>query len=247
MSITIPSEVSWLIPIVVGQSWPQGDEDKMRDLANAWRAAGRAVGQVAEDGEHATADVRCAQQGNAGDSFVRYWRQFYGKDDSFFVELEKSCNGLADSCEQTSEQIEYTKISILVQLAILAVEIAIMIANAVETFGASTAGIPPAEEATSEVVDNIFKQLLEKLEEFLTKNLATKLLKGALTGAIQGVIPDVVAQGVMLAEGHEKSWDFGKTGMAAGTGALSGVIGAGTDIGAGKLGIPEGTSVAGKA
>jgi hypothetical protein len=43
MTIQIPEAVQWLVPIVVGADWPEGDEDALRRLAQAWEQAAAAI------------------------------------------------------------------------------------------------------------------------------------------------------------------------------------------------------------
>ncbi|MGH3910251.1 MAG: hypothetical protein ACRDRM_05425 [Pseudonocardiaceae bacterium] len=53
MTIQIPEPVQWLVPIVVGTNWPEGDEDAMRHLAEAWEQAATAINDAAGEGSAA--------------------------------------------------------------------------------------------------------------------------------------------------------------------------------------------------
>lgn len=73
MTIEIPDEVTWLLPIVVGQSWPEGDEDALRRLADAWRAAADAVANVEADGNRGAEQAGDAMDGRTAEAFDRLW------------------------------------------------------------------------------------------------------------------------------------------------------------------------------
>lgn len=47
----MPDAVKWLLPIVVGESWPEGDETKLRALRDAWHTASSAIGPASDAGE----------------------------------------------------------------------------------------------------------------------------------------------------------------------------------------------------
>ncbi|MGH8964868.1 MAG: hypothetical protein ACRDXB_06005, partial [Actinomycetes bacterium] len=73
MTIQIPEPVQWLVPIVVGADWPEGDEDALRRLAQAWEQAAKAISVATGDGSAAAQAVGSAMQGEAADAFAEYW------------------------------------------------------------------------------------------------------------------------------------------------------------------------------
>ncbi len=214
MSITIPSEITWLFPIVVGESWPEGDEDKLRALGEAWRAASADIDEVITQAGNAATTSFGAMEGQAADAFQEYWKKFVEGADAYLVKLKESCDGLAGTCDNTALEVEYAKYAIIAALIMLAIEIAALIAAAFGTFGTSTAGIPIAQAATRITVQMIFRKLI------------TAILREVLTE----VAIDAAIQGIQIAKGDRKSWDWSKTGGAALSGAISGAIGGGMDF-----------------
>ncbi|MGW6442233.1 WXG100-like domain-containing protein [Lentzea sp. NPDC055074] len=214
MSITIPSEITWLFPIVVGESWPEGDEDKLRALGDAWRAASADIDEVITQAGNAATKSFGAMEGQAADAFGEYWKKFVEGADAYLVKLKESCDGLAGSCDNTALEVEYAKYAIIAALIMLAIEIAALIAAAFGTFGTSTAGIPIAQAATRITVQMIFRKLI------------TAILREVLTE----VAIDAAIQGIQIAKGDRHSWDWNKTGSAALSGAISGAIGGGMDF-----------------
>ncbi|GAB2980895.1 hypothetical protein GCM10027184_34210 [Saccharothrix stipae] len=209
MGIEIPSEVTWLFPIVVGQSWPEGDETALRRMADAYRTAAQGVKSVIDEGNGAASTVFASQTGEAVKRFEEYWKKFTDGDDSYLPKLQKICEQLAESCDNTALEVEYTKLSIIASLIALAIEIAALIAAAFGTFGATTAGIPIAQQATRLIVQFTFRQLIIAI-----------LKEVAISVGI-----DAAIQAVQVARGDRESWDWGKTTEAAVSGVVSGLVG----------------------
>ncbi|CCH35025.1 glycohydrolase toxin TNT-related protein [Actinosynnema sp. NPDC047251] len=209
MGIEIPSEVTWLFPIVVGQSWPEGDETALRRMADAYRTAAQGVKSVIDEANGAASTVMASQTGEAVGRFEEYWKKFADGDESYLPKLQKICEQLAESCDNTALEVEYTKLSIIASLIALAIEIAALVAAAFGTFGATTAGIPIAQQATRLIVQFTFRQLILAI-----------LKEVAISVGI-----DAAIQGVQMLSGNRENWDWGKTGEAAVSGAVSGLVG----------------------
>src|SRR5699024_2378863 len=171
MTTEIPGAVQWLVPIVVGADWPEGDEDALRRLAEAWIEAGSGLDSAIEDAEAAVNAALQCMQGQTSDAF----RDFGGKltsDEELLCQLRDLCEQLGESCDGAAAEIEYTTLSIIAALIILAAQIAAMVAAAAATFGGSTAGIPAAQMATQLTVREIIQQLLVNI----AKNIAQSIV-----------------------------------------------------------------------
>ncbi|GAB3573991.1 hypothetical protein GCM10027445_34140 [Amycolatopsis endophytica] len=242
MGMEFPDEVKWLLPIVVGESWPEGDEDKLRELRDAWQAAAEALEPIVEQANSATSEVLSTWTGAPAIQFQQLWDKFVTGDEAYFINLTNACNALAKSADSTALDVEYTKYMIIASLIILAIQIAAMIAAAVVTFGGSTAGIVPAQMATRMTVQMVFKQLVQKmLQEGFRKvamQLLRKLAKEVLINVAMNLALDVGIQGLQVAKGDRElgDWDFTKTAGALASGVAGGVAGA-----AGKA-IPKGAT-----
>lgn len=234
-----PEEVKWLLPIVVGEGWPEGDEDKLRELRDAWPHAAEAILPVVDTGNAATREVLGSWTGESAQAFDAARKKLIEGDQAAFTLLENSCNSLAKACDQTALDVECTKYTIIAALLLLAIQIAAVIAAAFVSFGASSAGIVPAQLATRAAVQRAFRQLVQKLmqqgieevaEEALEKILkegleevgkhGLKQLGGAMAkNAGAEMTMDAGVQGLHMAKGDRESWDFGKTGEALADGA----------------------------
>lgn len=201
----VPTSLPWVYDLIVGQEWPAGDEDALRRCAQAWTEALGALVGIAEGGDDAARFVGYSVQSVSSDQFDSYWSKYTRGDDSVVGQMAQQCQGLAELLLQDAEQIEFTKLSINIQVVILAIQLTIDIATAIVTAGASMAEGAAAAMAA----------------RFTVKQLLVELLKGAL----MAVAPDLITQTVMLAEGHRSSIDVGEALQAAGQGALGAGIG----------------------
>jgi hypothetical protein len=254
----MPGAVAWLLPIVVGESWPEGDEDKLRALRDAWHVAAKSIGPVAEIGTKGAGDVTANWTGDSATAFAEQWKNFTDGDEAYFKSLTDAAQALGDSCDQTALDVEYTKYMIIVSLVILAAQIVAMIAAAAPTFGASTSGIAPAQIATRMTVQMLFRQLLEKLAQQGFKQLAKELLEKFLKEGLKKIAKEIVEnvainvamdagiQGLQMAKGDRKSWDWDKTKDGAIGGAVDGVVSAASGGLSKKMRGEEGFSFGGK-
>ncbi|MEU3645353.1 hypothetical protein AB0E59_18375 [Lentzea sp. NPDC034063] len=215
----MPESVQWLMPIVVGANWPEGDEEKLRVMRDAWTAAAKSVEEVLGDGNNASTAALGCMSGQTAEKFEEYWKK-YTEGDAYLVNLQQICTDLAAGCDKAALGIEYTKYSIILALIILAIQIAAMIASAVATFGTSTAGIPIAQAATRITVQMVFQQLVKQI-----------LINVAINVGV-----DAFIQGVQFAKGDRKSWDVGKTVDAGIAGVAAGVASGAVGVGSSALG-----------
>ena len=211
----VPTSLPWVYDLIVGQEWPAGDEDALRRCAQAWTEALGALVGIAEGGDNAARFVGYSVQSVSSDQFDSYWSKYTKGDDSVVGQMAQQCQGLAELLLQDAEQIEFTKLSINIQVVILAIQLTIDIATAIVTAGASMAEGAAATMAA----------------RFTVKQLLVELLKGALMAAA----PDFITQTIMLAEGHRSSYDINETLQAAGQGALGAGIGMAVGGVTGKL------------
>src|SRR2546430_7289243 len=168
MGMQLPPELTWL-EWVVGTDWPDGDEDALWRMRDAWTSGAQRVREVIEAGDMAYYQVIGGLGGSAADQFTAYWQQFADGDDAYLAKLAKACESLAGHCDSTATEIEYAKYQFIIFLIILACQIAYMLAMAAPTFGASTAGIPVAEVATQSLIrvvaQNVLRSIVTRSEE----------------------------------------------------------------------------------
>ncbi|MDI5975258.1 hypothetical protein [Amycolatopsis magusensis] len=209
MGIEVPGEVKWLADKVIGTSWPKGDETALRRLGELWEKAAESVEEVAKDGDAAAKVALAGMKSAAAADLTRHWNGFTRGDDADYPKLAKLCRQIADACRKSATSIEYTKLSIIAALVILAIQIALLIASAVGTLGSSTAGIPIAMAATRVVAMRLLTELLKQIVINVGINLAV----------------DLTIQAFQTGAGNRDEWDAGKTGKAIQAGAIAGAAG----------------------
>ncbi|MFI7119458.1 putative nucleotidyltransferase substrate binding domain-containing protein [Amycolatopsis sp. NPDC049868] len=215
MGVQIPSELHWLVQIVCGDEWPQGDEDKLRVLAVAWDEASRELTAVRNEVDSVTAAVLGALQGTASEEFRKFTEAFKQQ----VPDVAATAKQLGDLARETALQVEYAKYMIIGTLIMLAMQIVWALANAFWTFGASTATIPAMQAAARISVQAVLKNLI----------------KAVLFGIVFQVGMDAAIQGIQMLKGDRTKWDTDLTKGAAITGAIGGVIGFGLGAAASKF------------
>lgn len=198
MGLEIPDEVKWLLPIVVGESWPEGDEDKLRELRDAWTEAAQALPDAMDAGNAAARDVLASWQGEAAQRFDETWKKFTAGESPVFTSLGDSCNGLAEACDKTALDIEYTKYMIIASLIMLAIQVAAVVRDVdqrrtryfdydielIERTGTGTDTLSVLGRALTAASRREYKP--EMALRIAVNHSGSSALTGALTGAIIG-------------------------------------------------------------
>lgn len=198
----IPTEWTWVYDVVVGQEWPQANEDSLRNCAQAWTDALRQLIAISEGGNAAAQNVGYSVQSISSDQFDKYWKHYTDGDNSAIGQLAQQCEGIASMLLAQAEQVEATKLSIDIQLVILLIQVAYDFAIAPLTGGLSMGEAMVASFVTKGVVRMILARLLESV--------------------LMSVAPDFITQEIMLAEGHRSSIDVSQS---LESGLVQGVIG----------------------
>lgn len=156
MGIVLPGVLETLLNDL-GFTWPEVDEMELFDVGSSWLQFGGSLAQTQQTAQNAASQVSSANQGQAIEAFVKKWSgdnapaKVLG-DASTGVELGGAalfmCAGL----------VLGLKINTMINLAILAFEVAEALATAVPTFGASLAEIPVFKEITQRIIQAIINE-----------------------------------------------------------------------------------------
>lgn len=207
MAVTVPPEVDWLLELLAGQSWPQGDEDALRRAAQSWMDAMLKTAQLAGNTDlsslrvHANADAASADDfGSFWDSYVKTHPDLQGNGN--LPDLFRQYEAQAKLLVGQANEVEYTKLIIVCTLILTAIQIAWAVAMAFLTDGASLVEVPPLMAAGRLAVLRMAGRFVQMV--------------------LMMVVPDLIAQGVILAQG--RGWDWGKTGTAFENGLAGGAF-----------------------
>ncbi len=210
----IPADWGWAYTIAVGQQWPQGNEDLLRLLAQAWQAAAQGVLAIAEDGTVAANAVTFAIQGPSADQFIDEWNRWVDGDDSILGQLATQFQELAGNLTGQATETEYTKLSINITVIIMLIQIAWAVAASIASLGASMG------EAFAAI--------------FIAREEVIRLVGWFVDSVVMMLMPDLITQSIMLYNGDEPQWDAGKTAMAAAMAVAGGLVGGGLGVGVGR-------------
>ncbi|MGW4652557.1 WXG100-like domain-containing protein, partial [Kitasatospora sp. NPDC004289] len=110
MAVELPEPLQWVLMLLAGSRWPEGDEDLMRDMARRWRSAAETIEEGGRAADSAMKRALDGQQGAAMDELSKKWETLTlpadGKKPGFFPGMVKACNSMADSLEAMANSTE---------------------------------------------------------------------------------------------------------------------------------------------
>ncbi|OHT81187.1 alpha/beta hydrolase [Mycobacteroides saopaulense] len=175
MTITIPGSLQW-VAYLVGEEWPEGDEDAMKRLGSGWRTSSGELKDLVPDLNRIKEEIRASFTGESAQAVDKVFSEWFSGDYAF-DKLADAMDGLADLSDAHAMQVQYTKLMILTSLGIAAVEIAFALASAWATFGGSLGTIPIIEALTTMAVRQAMSQLLRQIVEKLAEAGARTAIK----------------------------------------------------------------------
>ncbi|WP_329173128.1 hypothetical protein OG754_13175 [Streptomyces decoyicus] len=215
-AIMLPKEVDWVLDLL-GFQWPDVDEDKMRDAAEAWGDFAAAVRRSQQQGGTAANAVRGANSGEAVEAFGNTWRKV---GDGYLDDAAEAAEVLAMVLQVVATIVMIMKIAVIVQLIALAVEFAMAQAAAPVTLGASEAGAAAATATTRVVVRRILTEAKTKIFQAVKEALEKKVVKGAREilvdlakdlgkDAAKGIGQNIASQGIKGYFGAQDEFSVG--------------------------------------
>lgn len=161
MGMQLPSELISLLS-ALGYDWPESDEESLFNLAGEWTAM---ADQIAGRVESLNAAAKTLVDNNTGAQIDAFSAEWEGP--------ESAVLSIADSADPNNKvNIALTvvaglvlalKIQVIIQLAILAFQIAQAIAFAAVTFGASLAQIPIFKTITGVIIDQLLGMAIDRM------------------------------------------------------------------------------------
>ncbi|MGK8504771.1 hypothetical protein [Nocardia asiatica] len=221
MTIYLPEGLQWLA-WVAGTTWPKGDEDAAWAASEAWRTASKELeALLAGIDEAAQATVAAYPQGEGGTAMGARYDVLRTGDQSLEA-LAKLMSTVGDSAFDMGTEIQATKITVIVTLAWLALEI---------LWAWLFPPTAPAVEAAAITTTRSFLKVFEDFVQKIITNIAARLGAPTVqrhfwTRAVQlrPVLPTAKGYGVYGARAIE---------AAAITGTINGAVQVG-QLAAGK-------------
>lgn len=161
MGMSIPSELASLLSIL-GYTWPQADETKLFEMGQRWMSFGTTLQRVVGEATDAASKVWNNNSGKDIEAFAKHWDHEEGP--SKVLQDGSTASTLVGAGMMICAGIVLAlKINVIVQLTILAFQIAQAIATAVVTFGASLAEIPIFQQISRLIVNELINQVINQL------------------------------------------------------------------------------------
>ena len=206
MTLQIPAELAGILDWL-GMQWPQFDEDKGYEAAQAWSDAIAQLVQNAEQGNAAAQSVNFAVQSTTSQAFNDYWDKWTGSADAYYGGAATHAQQVAALLIDASDNAQWAKVNIIAQLVVLAIVIARDIALAFITDGLS--------------LTDMF------IEAGITRELIARILDSIVMGVLMTTLPDAVTDGIELVQGrmvlNSAAWE--RLGGDVVQGAAFGVVG----------------------
>lgn len=161
MGLQLPGELITALGWI-GYTWPEADEEKLFEMGQAWISFAGRIGAAAGEADAAAGQVWAQNTGPAVQAFQKWWT---GEQHGPLVLRDgtQAAVILGAGLIICAAIVLALKIAVIVQLAILAFEVAQAIATAVVTLGASLAEIPIFQMITREIVGMLIDQVIGQL------------------------------------------------------------------------------------
>lgn len=230
MDIEIPPSLQW-VSYLAGGEWPQGSETGMQRIKEYFYAAADELEALIPDLNRVREETLSVLQGETAEAANEQFALLF--DGDYAVDkLAIAIRALGDSAGHTGSEIEYSKLSILVGLALAAAEIMYSLAMSPPTWGASLAYIPIIELLTvmtiRQVVAFLMRRLVAMIRQMLTRTMVKRLAYEITQEAFQELAmfaaqETIVAglQGDRYNPNYERLW-LGAVGSIVGGGAGGG-------------------------
>jgi hypothetical protein len=161
MGLQPPGELVSLLGML-GYSWPEADEEKLFEMAQHWLDLSGTVTAISTEAQRHGSSVVAA---NAGEAIAAFQSRWSGQDAPItnLADGATAAQGVGLGLMVAAGVVLALKINVIVQLVMLAIQIAQAIATAVVTFGASLLEIPIFKMITSMILDQLLGFAMQAL------------------------------------------------------------------------------------
>jgi hypothetical protein len=163
MSLELPGELRSLLG-VLGYTWPEADEDKLFEMGQVWLRFATTLDTLTTSAQSGATPVWSTNTGADIAAFQQWWTN----EDSPLASMRDGMPAAVltgTGLIICGTIVLALKVAVIVQLTILAIEIAQAIATATVTVGASLAEIPIFQQLTRVAVGALFDQVISTLLE----------------------------------------------------------------------------------
>lgn len=161
MGLVLPAQLAGLLE-ELGYMWPNTDEVKLFQMGQAWMEHGGKVSTVVQQAEQAVQTALSANRGQGVEAFQAKWNA----EDSAHQVAQDGVTGarvIGAALLACAAIVIALKITVIIQLTILLIQIIQAIAASVATFGASLAWIPVAKKLADMAINFAISRAMEAI------------------------------------------------------------------------------------
>lgn len=119
MGIELPPELAD-VAAQTGVKWPEADEDKMRETAQAWRDTGAKITSLTSDADGTARTALSTTAGESADTARKHWDTYVQPDTGKLTSMARGCTTAADQLDHAATQVADAKLAIVQNLVPLA-------------------------------------------------------------------------------------------------------------------------------
>jgi hypothetical protein len=167
MSVMLPGDLVFVLNLI-GFNWPTADEDKLRQSAQHWREYASELEHVIADTKGILDQVTADNSGQSIDALEQHWRDFA----EHLRRGHDAAGTVAEVLDDFALVVEGLKVAVLVQLGILAAELAATTGAAILTFGVAEAAAPEEIGITQLIMRGLSREAIQKAERMVAEKVA---------------------------------------------------------------------------
>ncbi|WKX70646.1 hypothetical protein [Streptomyces sp. XD-27] len=205
MGVVLPDELSMVLNLI-GVSWPNVDEQDYRDMATSLRDFATEIDTGRGDTQTALNRLISTNRGETADAINTHVSKLNGKH---LHNLAEGSRLLAGGLDSAATLVAWAKDAAIIQLGILAAEIATAQATAIFTLGLSELAALGGVAVTRTVV----KRLLKEAAEYAVQEIMA-VVTGPVFLALENMATDLIVQVVEDELGIRDGVDLDQTAKA---------------------------------
>jgi hypothetical protein len=176
MSVMLPGDLVFVLNLI-GFNWPAADEDKLRQSAQHWREYASELEHVMADTSRILERVRSDNSGESIDALEQHWRDF----GEHLRRGHDAAGTVAEVLDEFALVVEGLKLKVVLQLGLLAGELAATTGAAFLTFGVAEAAAPEEIIATQGFMRWVTGAAIQKVERLVADKVAKKVVEHFLS------------------------------------------------------------------
>lgn len=172
----LPGDLVFVLNLI-GFNWPAADEDKLRQSAQHWREYASELEHVMADTSRILERVRSDNSSESIDALEQHWRDF----GEHLSRGHDAAGTVAEVLDEFALVVEGLKLKVVLQLGLLAGELAATTGAAFLTFGVAEAAAPEEIIATQGFMRWVTSVAIQKVECLVADKVAKKVVEHFLS------------------------------------------------------------------